>query len=66
MGIIYIPKIMIKVFISKYKVYKKNKVQFTEFLNFLILNKIVIKTFSYSGKWYEFDDIEDLVTFKKN
>jgi len=66
MGIIYIPKIMIKVFISKYKVYKKNKVQFTEFLNFLILNKIVIKTFSYSGKWYEFDDIEDLITFKKN
>ena len=66
MGIIYIPKIMIQVFISKYKVYKKNKVQFTEFLNFLILNKIVIKTFSYSGKWYEFDDIEDLITFKKN
>ena len=66
MGIIYIPKKMIKVFISKYKVYKKNKVQFTEFLNFLILNKIIIKTLSYSGKWYEFDDIEDLTTFKNN
>ena len=64
MGIKYVTKKKIKNFILKYKFYKKKKVQFTEFLNYLILNKTIVKTFSYKGKWYEFDDIVDLKTFK--
>jgi choline kinase len=65
MGIIYIPQKKIKGFIDNYKSYGKNKVQFTEFLNFLILERNEISTFSYNSFWYEFDDMEDLLSFNK-
>ena len=65
MGIIYLPHNKIKKFINSYKSYGKNKVQFTEFLNFLILKNYKIATFPYNGLWYEFDDIKDLISFKK-
>ena len=64
MGIIYIPQKKISDFIKSYKSYGKRKVQFTEFINFLILKKKKINTFSYNGLWYEFDDMEDLISFK--
>ena len=64
MGIIFVPQTKIKGFISGYKNYKKDKVQFTEFLNFLISKKHKISTFSYNSFWYEFDDIKDLKSFK--
>ena len=64
MGIIYLPQNKIKNFINSYKIYGKNKVQFTEFLNFLISRKNKISTFSYNNFWYEFDDTEDLKSFK--
>jgi len=65
MGIIYLPQKKIKGFIDSYKRYGKNKVQFTEFLNYLILRKNKISTFSYDSYWHEFDDIEDLISFNK-
>ena len=65
MGIIYIPQKKIKGFIDNYKSYGKNKVQFTEFLNFLILERNEISTFSYNSFWYEFDVMEDLLSFNK-
>lgn len=37
----------------------------TNFLNDLIKKGIVINTFPYSGKWFEFDNTEDLVYFNK-
>ncbi len=64
MGIIYLPQNRIKNFIKNYKLYRKKKVQFTEFLNFLISRKNKISTFSYNKFWYEFDDIKDLKSFK--
>ena len=64
MGIIYLPQKKIKDFIISYKSYNKNKVQFTEFLDFLISKKNKISTFSYNSFWYEFDDIQDLKSFK--
>ena len=64
MGLIYLPQKKIKGFIDSYKSYGKNKVQFTEFLNFLIKQKKTISTFSYNGLWYEFDDLDDLLSFK--
>ena len=64
MVIIFVPQKRIKGFISGYKYYNKNKVQFTEFLNFLISKRHKINTFSYNSFWYEFDDIKDLKSFK--
>ena len=63
MGIIYLPQKKIKGFIKDYMYYNKTKVQFTEFLNFLTLKK-KISTFVYNGLWYEFDDVNDLKSFK--
>lgn len=65
MGIVYLPKKKIKNFIYSYKSYGKNKVQFTEFLNYLILKNYKISTCSYKSFWYEFDDMEDLLSFNK-
>jgi len=65
MGIIYLPKKKIRGFIDSYKYYGKNKVQFTEFLNYLILKKNKISTTSYNSFWYEFDDIDDVLSFNK-
>lgn len=64
MGIIYLPKDKISGFIDSYKIYGKKKVQFTEFLNFLIKKKKNISTFAYNKLWYEFDDLNDLLLFK--
>lgn len=65
MGIIYVPKEMIEKVIFFYRKRKKKKIQFTEFINFLISKKLEINTFSYNGLWYEFDDIYDLKSFTK-
>tara|TARA_Y100000996_G_C22522305_1_gene642970 strand:- start:90 stop:809 length:720 start_codon:yes stop_codon:yes gene_type:complete len=63
MGIIYIPKDIIKHVTNYYEMRDKRKIQFTEFLNFLISKKLELSTFPYKGLWYEFDDIHDLKSF---
>ena len=66
MGIIFIPKSKLSILLNIYNQIKKNKIQYTEFLNFIIQKKIPINVINYKGKWYEFDDINDLNNFKKN
>tara|TARA_Y100000768_G_C23916117_1_gene652455 strand:- start:324 stop:1052 length:729 start_codon:yes stop_codon:yes gene_type:complete len=64
MGLLYIPKKQIKKFISLYRSNKKfRSVHLTYFLNSLIINGFKIKCLPYNGKWFEFDDKEDLSNF---
>ena len=42
---------------------KFKSVHLTSFLNYLISNGIKIKCLPYKGKWFEFDDAEDLSNF---
>ena len=61
MGLIFIPKSKIN-FIKTFYLKKnlKKKIQFTEFLNTLIKEKIRIKCIKYQNFWYEIDDKNDL------
>lgn len=65
LGVIFIPKNCIKTIIKKYKSFNNKNLQFTQFINRLIKNKIKIKCVEYKDFWYEFDDYEDLTNFKK-
>ena len=67
MGIVYVPKILRGKLIEFYK--KKiinKKIHTTNFLQSLIENGFHIKYVIYTGKWYEFDDLDDYLIFKKN
>ena len=67
MGIVYVPKILRGKLIEFYK--KKiinKKIHTTNFLQSLIENGSQIKYVIYTGKWYEFDDLDDYLIFKKN
>jgi len=65
MGVIYIPKEYIGKVIQHYKKFNNNKIQFTNFLNYLIINKIKINCIKYDKFWYEIDDLDDLNNFNK-
>ena len=65
LGVVYIPKNYSKIIINKYKFYKNKKLQFTQFINKLIHDKVKIKCVEYKDFWYEFDDYEDFTNFKK-
>lgn len=65
MGIVYIPKGLKKKILDKYDKVKNNKkLHTTNFLDYLIKNKINVKAIKYSKDWYEFDDNEDFLNFK--
>lgn len=67
MGLIFIPKEKRKKILNLYKLISKNKkMHATGFLNFLIKKNNLIKTVVIDKGWYEFDDYEDLINFKKN
>ncbi len=67
MGLIFIPKEKRKKVLNLYKLISKNKkMHATGFLNFLIKKNNLIKTVVVDKGWYEFDDYEDLINFKKN
>ncbi len=66
MGLIFIPKNKIKKFLNIYKIIKSKKIQTTEFLNLLINNNEKIKIIKYDKFWFEFDDIEDLNSYKSH
>ena len=56
-----------KTFLSLYKLISHNKkMHATGFLNFLVKKKNLIKTVVIDKGWYEFDDYEDLINYKKN
>ena len=66
MGIIYVPKIQRKKILKAYKkISIRTKMHTTNFLNYLISRKFVIKTTIVPKGWYEFDDYEDYQNFKK-
>jgi choline kinase len=67
MGLIFIPKEKRKKVLSFYKLISRNKkMHATGFLNFLVKKKNLIKTVVVDKGWYEFDDYEDLINYKKN
>ena len=67
MGLIFIPKEKRKKVLSLYKLISHNKkMHATGFLNFLVKKKNLIKTVVIDKGWYEFDDYEDLINYKKN
>ena len=65
MGTIFIPKKYINIIIKKYNIYSNGKLQLTQFVNKLIKDNITIKCINYNDFWYEIDDYEDLINFKK-
>ena len=67
MGLIFIPKEKREKVLSLYKLISRNKkMHATGFLNFLVKKKNLIKTVVVDKGWYEFDDFEDLINYKKN
>ena len=76
-GIISVPKEQIIIFKRKLKnIYEqkmskkelkiKTNLYFTDFLNYLLSNKIKIKATNFSTGWYEFDEVNDYNKFLKN
>ena len=65
MGIIYIPKLIIPKILKIYKKYKINKMQMSNFLNFLIKLGFKVKVIKTKKNWYEFDDLQDYKNFFK-
>tara|TARA_Y100000590_G_scaffold466267_1_gene641043 strand:+ start:470 stop:1198 length:729 start_codon:yes stop_codon:yes gene_type:complete len=66
MGLILIPKNQRKRVISAYKEIKNDKkMHATSFLNYLIYKKFLINSVIVSKGWYEFDNYEDYVNYKK-
>tara|TARA_Y100000591_G_C21748307_1_gene653266 strand:- start:142 stop:879 length:738 start_codon:yes stop_codon:yes gene_type:complete len=65
MGIVFIPKKLIKDIIYIYDSINNKKLQFTEFLNILIKQEMKIKVLKYSKFWYEIDDFVDYKNFIK-
>ena len=65
MGLIYIPKKIRLKILYKLKNKKYKKLQTTKFINNLIEENFKVKAINRRDHWYEFDDIEDLVNYKK-
>ena len=66
MGLIYIPQKKREYVLNIYdKIKKQKKMHATNFLNYLIKNKLIIDTVKIDRGWYEFDDLEDLNNYKK-
>lgn len=67
MGLLYIPKKKIKIIINQYENFKHERMHTTDFLNFLIIRKILkVKCIKYNYNWDEFDDLNDLKLYNKN
>ena len=66
MGIMFIPKKYINLIIKKYNIFSNGKLQLTQFINKLIKDNIKIKCVNYNDFWYEIDDYEDLINYKKS
>jgi len=65
MGLIYIPKKLIRKIIRLYEINKLHKMQTTHFLNFLIKRNFLIKCKNTNLFWYEIDNLTDLKNLKK-
>ncbi len=66
MGLVMINKENKKEIIKLYNSIKNNKkIHLTEFLNLIVKKKINIKCLKYLKNWYEFDDIDDYINYRK-
>jgi len=66
MGLVMINKENKKEIIRLYNSTKNNKkIHLTKFLNLIVKKKINIKCLKYLKNWYEFDDIDDYLNYKK-
>jgi phosphoenolpyruvate phosphomutase len=66
MGLVMINKENKKEIIRLYNSAKNNKkIHLTNFLNLIVKKKINIKCLKYLKNWYEFDDIDDYLNYKK-
>lgn len=66
MGLVMINKENKKEIIKLYNSMKNNKkMHLTKFLNLILKKKINIKCLKYLKNWYEFDDIDDYLNYKK-
>lgn len=65
MGIMFVPEKYKNLILKKYNIYNNGKLQLTQFMNKLIQDKITIKCLSYDDFWYEIDDYDDFINFKK-
>lgn len=66
MGLVMINKESKKKIINLYNSTRNNKkIHLTQFLNLIVKKKINIKCLKYSQNWYEFDDINDYLNYKK-
>ena len=65
MGIILIRKNVREKILKILNNKKFQKKHITFFLNYLIRRNFTIKPLFFRGKWYEFDDMEDLLNFKR-
>ncbi len=66
MGLVMINKENKKEIIKLYNSTKNNKkIHLTEFLNLIVKKKMNIKCLKYLKNWYEFDDIDDYLNYKK-
>ena len=67
MGIIFIPKSKIHLILKKYKIFQKNrKLHLTSFINKLLNYNIKINCQVTKEPWYEFDDYQDYLNFRKS
>ncbi len=66
MGLVMINKENKKEIIKLYNSTKNNKkIHLTKFLNLIVKKKINIKCLKYLKNWYEFDDIDDYINYRK-
>jgi choline kinase len=65
MGLLFIPKIKLKIFKRELFHSLKKNIQTTAFLNIIIKHGIKIKVIPHAGTWYEFDDETDYNNFFK-
>lgn len=66
MGLVMINKENKKEIIELYNSIKNNKkIHLTKFLNLIVKKKINIKCLKYLKNWYEFDDIDDYINYRK-
>ena len=65
MGILYIPKKLRIKILSKLNNKEYKKIHTTKLINNLIKEKFKVLAIKRKDHWYEFDDFEDLVNYRK-
>lgn len=66
MGIVYIPKNKRNYILNFYaKIKNKKNLHLTTFINKLLKKKVKVQSIKVADNWYEFDDYQDYINYKK-